>query len=109
MNVYVFGTSVANNYCGVYGQVAREEFGWDGVVNEGLSGRSYAIPVLSSKNTLLSYDIIKENVTCFKIYASLNKDKTFLISDLIPYRQNNGWEYYYESLFKKMPDNCKFI
>ncbi len=109
MNVYVFGTSISGNYCGRFGRVAREEFKWSDTVIEGPSGDSYAIPILNSNNELLDIDVIKENVACFKIYALINRNCNFLISEMLPFRLRSPWDTYYSFLFSKLPSNCIFI
>lgn len=109
MNVYVFGTSISGNYCGRFGRVAREEFGWDDTILDGPSGNAYAIPILNTNNELLDIEIIKENVACFKIYALIHKDDIFLISEMLPFRPRSPWDTYYDVLFKKLPENCIFV
>lgn len=106
MQVYVFGTSITNSYSGVYGNVARFEFNWDGETTEGMSGRSYAIPIFKSNGNLLDFNIIRENVCKFKIFATINPDKVFLISRMVGFRHNGLWSNYYDVLFKKLPENC---
>jgi hypothetical protein len=78
--IFVFGSNLNGNHLGGSASFAKENFGAEEGIGEGLTGKSYAFPTLNKKMEKVSKEeLISSKERLYK-YAEENKDKQFLVT-----------------------------
>lgn len=103
--VFVFGSNLNGNHAGGAAKLAKEKFGAEEGVSEGLTGNSYAFPTLGKDMRKRIYQDLSVSAELLKETARENPDKVFLLTKV-----GCGIAGYEESYMKKffeknMPEN----
>lgn len=78
--VFVFGSNLAGNHSGGAARLAKEEFGAEEFIGEGLTGRCYAFPSLDySLNKRIYSDLSESRDKLFSTARAL-PEKTFYLT-----------------------------
>jgi hypothetical protein len=78
--IFVFGSNQAGRHAGGAARLARERFGAEDGVGEGLTGQAYAFPTLTTafeKVTRASFEVSRDRLFAT---ARAHPDKTFLLT-----------------------------
>ncbi len=80
--IFVFGSNLNGNHAGGAARLAKDSFGAQDGVGEGLTGQSYAFPTLDTKMKKVSKKALTESKTKLYKCAEENQDKQFLVTKL---------------------------
>ena len=78
--IFVFGSNQRGAHAGGAARLAKEKFGAQEGVGEGLTGQSYAFPTLTANFEKVSRASLEASRDRFFAIARLNPDKTFLLT-----------------------------
>lgn len=78
--VFVFGSNLAGNHVGGAARQAREEFGAEEGIGEGMTGRCYAFPTLDASFQQRTDEDLRWSIREFYRVAKANPDKQFLLT-----------------------------
>jgi hypothetical protein len=78
--IFVFGSNQRGAHAGGAARLAKEKFGAQEGVGEGLTGRSYAFPTLTANFEKVSHVSLESSRDRLYATARQNPDKTFLLT-----------------------------
>jgi hypothetical protein len=78
--IFVFGSNQRGAHAGGAARLAKEKFGAQEGVGEGLTGQSYAFPTLTAEFAKVSRASLEASRDRFFAAARQNPDKTFLLT-----------------------------
>ena len=78
--IFVFGSNQRGAHAGGAARLAKEKFGAQEGVGEGLTGRSYAFPTLTANFEKVSRASLEASRDRFFAAARQNPEKTFLLT-----------------------------
>lgn len=79
-NIFVFGSNLKGFHAGGAAKAAKEVWGAELGVGEGITGNSYALPTMDETLSPLPLEVIKQKVEAFIKVARSMPEKTFLIT-----------------------------
>jgi len=102
--IFVFGSNFAGQHLGGAAKQAKEQFGAEEGIGEGLTGQCYAFPTLDDQFCKVSDERLKREV--FRLYntCECNPDKEFLLTK-VGCGIAGFEEGYIKSLFTNPPKN----
>lgn len=78
--VFVFGSNLNGNHIGGAAKLAKDEFGAEELVGEGLKGQSYAFPTLDKEMQKVSAEEFKKSIQKLIDCANKNTTNIFLVT-----------------------------
>lgn len=102
--VFVFGSNLAGEHVGGAAKVAREKFGAEWGVGEGMTGRCYAFPTLTEDLDQIPHWKLEKHIDNFFKTALDNPDKEFILTK-VGCGIANYPEKYMKALFVDSPKN----
>jgi hypothetical protein len=78
--IFVFGSNLAGRHAGGAARLAREKFGAQEGIGEGLTGQSYAFPTLTADFEKVSHAALVRSRDRFFATARAHPDKVFLLT-----------------------------
>ena len=81
-HIFVFGSNRQGRHGKGAANYAMRHYGAKMGVGEGYQGMSYAIPTKETPYETLTLPEIKNHVDAFLVFASFNKEKTFLLTPI---------------------------
>ena len=102
--IFVFGSNLKGEHIGGAARQAKDDFGAEEGVGQGLTGQCYAFPTLDDQFCKVSYERLKKEV--FRLYncCECNRDKEFLLTK-VGCGIAGFEEKYIKSLFTNPPKN----
>lgn len=73
--IFVFGSNLLGKHIGGAARIAREKFGAQERVSEGITGQCYAIPTLDKNFNRVDVLDLAVSITLFLHHVKLNKDR----------------------------------
>lgn len=80
--VFVFGSNMLGSHGGGAARQAKEQFGAEDGIWNGMTGQSYAIPTLGKRFEKLPLSLICSYLSEFADYTSEHTDKEFLLTPI---------------------------
>ncbi len=102
--IFVFGSNLAGNHAGGAAKQAKEQFGAEEGIGEGLTGRCYAFPTLNADFSKRSERQLCDSARKLSNCANDNPNKVFLLTK-VGCGIAGFSEDYMKSLFTGMPNN----
>jgi hypothetical protein len=78
--VFIFGSNLAGRHAGGSAKQAREQFGAEEGIGEGMTNQCYAFPTLNADFSKRTESELRESVLRLCITAQDNPDKDFLLT-----------------------------